>query len=236
MSHAAPNAAAAADRCGATVVILAKLPRPGHVKTRLIPVLGPQGTADLARTLLLRTVRIALEARPWKVELCVTPSVTDPGWASLQPRLEAMATAAGQALDWSSQAKGDLGQRMLNAAADALRTGNPVILTGTDCLEFSPQLLRQTARALAFHDAVMQPAHDGGYALLGLQRVHPRLFEAIPWGHATVALHTRERMAELGWSLQEGACVHDIDTPEDLQRLRTTMLFDRALREGPEQC
>ena len=236
MSHAAPNPAAATDLSGATVVILAKLPQPGQVKTRLIPVLGRQGAANLARTLLLRTVQIALEARPGKVELCVTPSVTDPGWATLQPRLEAMAAAAGQALDWSSQAAGDLGQRMLNAAADALQAGNPVILSGTDCLEFSPQLLQQTARALAFHDAVMQPAHDGGYALLGLQRVHPRLFEAIPWGRASVAVRTRERIAELGWSLHEGPCVHDIDTPEDLQRLRKTGLSDRLLREGPEQC
>jgi uncharacterized protein len=66
---------------------------------------------------------------------------------------------------------------------------------------------------------VLYPTYDGGYALFGLQHDNPRVFADIHWSTASVAASTRERLAELGWRVAEGACLHDVDTADDLQWL-----------------
>jgi hypothetical protein len=100
-----------------------------------------------------------------------------------------------------------------------VQLGLPVLLIGTDCPQLTPQLLRQAAEGLARHDSVLFPASDGGYVLLGLRQSHPRVFAEIAWSSASVASSTRERLAELGWSLFEGPVLDDIDCPEDLPKV-----------------
>ena len=92
-------------------------------------------------------------------------------------------------------------------------------MIGTDCLQLTPQLLRQAGEALSNHDSVLFPASDGGYVLLGLRHSHPRVFAEIAWSSASVASSTRARLAELGWSLFEVPQLDDIDCPEDLPKL-----------------
>lgn len=189
------------------IVIFAKAPLPGTVKTRLIPALGADGAAALAREMLQRTLHAALHARLGAVELCVSPSPEDPVWREC-PMPDALALSA--------QGEGDLGLRMARAARRGLTHNQAVLLIGTDCAEMCATLLGDAAHSLLTHDAVMYPAADGGYALLGLRRFAPALFENIPWSTPQVGVLTRQRIEALGWTLHIGPLVHDIDEAADL--------------------
>ncbi|MGC8121036.1 TIGR04282 family arsenosugar biosynthesis glycosyltransferase [Marinobacter sp. VGCF2001] len=194
------------------IILIAKEPRPGHVKTRLIPALGEAGAAQLADRMLRHTLAQALAANIGPVELCVSPDPAAVYWQ--QPGL-------GDRAILSSQAGGDLGHRMAEAAQKALNDGSPVILIGTDCPDLTANRLQQMARQLQHHDACMCPVADGGYALLGLQRFNATLFSEIPWSTAAVADITRRRLAALGWRLAESDPLNDVDEPADLEKLMT---------------
>jgi rSAM/selenodomain-associated transferase 1 len=192
------------------IVILAKAPVAGFAKTRLVPALGAEAAARLARRMLLHTLQEADAAAVGPVELCVTPHPSDPAWQGL-PAL--------QGVCWTGQATGDLGVRMADAARRASAAGESVLLIGTDCPQLDATLLRQAAALLRDQDAVLYPTYDGGYALLGLRRFDPRPFEQIPWSTAEVANRTIDCVRALGWTLAVGDLLHDIDEPADLQWL-----------------
>lgn len=192
------------------IVILAKAPRPGLAKTRLIPALGGDGAARLAARMLETTVSAAISAKAGPVEIRVAPDWLDPAWRGVM---------LPGGLSIVSQGDGDLGDRLQRAADAALADHDSVLLIGTDCVELSPQLLQEAARALQSHDAVIHPTHDGGYALLGLRRSHASLFRDMAWSTATVCQDTLHRLHALGWSVARLATLHDIDEPDDLTRL-----------------
>ncbi|MEO5340108.1 MAG: TIGR04282 family arsenosugar biosynthesis glycosyltransferase [Magnetococcus sp. MYC-9] len=186
------------------ILIFAKLPQPGFAKTRLIPLLGAEGAASLARYQLHTTLSSAMEAQLGPVELCVTPTYQSPAWRTVPIPAHVTVT---------DQREGDLGARMAQAAQ---RNQPPILLIGTDCLEMSPSLLQEAADALRRVDAVLYATKDGGYAVLGMNRFHPALFDGMAWGTATVAKETAARIRQLGWSLQQGTVLHDLDEPQDL--------------------
>ena len=192
------------------IVILAKAPVAGLAKTRLIPALGAEQAARLARRMLLHTLREAQAAAVGPVELCVTPGPSDPAWANLPPV---------QGIGWTAQAEGDLGARMAHAAERAIGGSEHVLLIGTDCPELDATRLQHAARLLEQSDAVLYPTFDGGYALLGLRRFDPRPFERMPWSTAEVATQTIECFRTLGWRLTVSAALYDIDEPADLRWL-----------------
>ncbi|HEX8571623.1 MAG TPA: TIGR04282 family arsenosugar biosynthesis glycosyltransferase [Allosphingosinicella sp.] len=187
------------------IVIFAKQPVSGRVKTRLIPALGADGAAALAREMLEATVEEAL-ATGLAVELCGDP---DPArWSEPRP---------GLAL--AAQGEGGLGERLARAAERVL--GNePVLLTGADCPELDRFRLKAASEALDDHDSIIHPAHDGGYALLGLRRFDPSIFAGIGWSTPVVAAQTAARIEALGWSLHVGEILRDVDEPSDLTPLR----------------
>ena len=189
------------------VIIFAKAPQPGRVKTRLIPALGAEGAARLAREMLQRTLSAAVDAACGPVELCMDPAPDDAAWSDIP-----IPTGVGR----SAQGAGDLGDRMLRAATRTLAGGEHVVLIGTDCVEMSADLLREACALLHTADAVMYPTSDGGYALLGLKRCAAALFAGIAWSTPSVAAQTRARFAESRWSLREGARLNDVDEPADL--------------------
>jgi glycosyltransferase A (GT-A) superfamily protein (DUF2064 family) len=109
---------------------------------------------------------------------------------------------------------------MFNAIAAGLRRQRAVILVGTDCPTLEARDLRRAARALAGgSDAVLAPAEDGGYPLIGLRRASRRLFEGIEWGGADVFARTAEALDRLGWRWRRLRTLWDVDRPEDLTRL-----------------
>jgi hypothetical protein len=208
-----PAASAAPPRAAVRpvrVIVFAKAPQPGRVKTRLIPALGADGAARLARRLLARTLAAALAARIGPVELCAAPDVGDAAWSGI---------ALPRGLELTTQGDGDLGARMARAAQRTVARGEAALLVGTDCAEMDATLLADAARLLADVDALLHPTADGGYAVLGLKRFDPLVFDGIAWSTPTVAATTLARLQTLGWSTRVGRPLHDIDEPADLVRL-----------------
>jgi len=194
---------------GFGVAILAKAPLAGFAKTRLIPHLGAEGAASLQRWLLQRTVRTALSAGIGPVTLWCAPDTTHHDFA--------MCRAFGP-LALHRQPDGDLGYRMLAAIAETTTPAGTLVI-GTDCPALTPALLRLAANTLAGHDAVVVPAEDGGYVLIGMRQAAPRVFDAVDWSTGHVMAQTRARLAEMDWRWQEFAPLWDVDRDEDLVRL-----------------
>jgi len=202
------------------VIVFAKAPEPGYAKTRLIPALGADGAAILAERLLDHTLAGACGADAGPVEICCTP---DTAHAVFQ----ACACKFNVAL--STQDNGDLGHRMAAAASRALDNSNNVLLIGTDCPALGLTQINAAANALRNgHDVVLIPSTDGGYVLIGLRRVHPRLFEDIAWGTPAVMHDTRKRLLELDWYWVELPALSDVDVPADLVHVPHAFLPRRA--------
>lgn len=192
------------------IVIFAKAPAPGLAKTRLILALGKTGAARLAKSMLECTLQQSLAADIGPVELCITATIDHPDWQGYRPPPGV----------WiSEQGGGDLGARMACAAARSIDRDGAVLLIGTDCPALTAQRLQDAAAALEVHDAVLHPANDGGYPLMGLKTFHPSVFEDIPWSTSTVAALTLARMDALGWCVAVAETLHDIDEPADLIHL-----------------
>jgi rSAM/selenodomain-associated transferase 1 len=192
------------------IIIFAKAPLAGFAKTRLIPVLGESGAAELAQRLFYQAIEQALAAGLGSVELCMTPGPDDPCWKAFK---------LADSLLLSSQGEGGLGERMARASERALQQNNAVLLMGTDCPGLTSSVLQQAASMLKHYDSCMVPVSDGGYALLGLTRFDDALFWDIPWSTSQVSCLTRERIQSLNWTLAELEELHDIDEADDLKFL-----------------
>jgi hypothetical protein len=206
MAPASPEAGAECGRVG--VAILARAPIPGQAKTRLIPALGAAGAAELQRWLLQRSVAMALVADVGPVTL----------WCAGDPRHpDFIHCRAFGSVAVRHQPAGDLGRRMLAALRESPTDASLVI--GTDCPALTAAHLQQAARALEDHDAVVLPAEDGGYVLIGTTQAEPALFAGIDWGSERVMAQTRERLRAAGWRWSEPSTLWDVDRPADLVRL-----------------
>lgn len=201
------------------LLVFARAPRPGAVKTRLIPVLGEEGAAALHARLVERTLATACASGIGQVELWCAPDTVDPFLRCCGGRY---------GISLISQCEGDLGKRMLHAFEQTLASVPRAILIGADCPALTARHLRDADRLLAAGvDAVVAPAEDGGYALIGLTRCDARLFEGMTWGTSLVMQDTRDRLSALGWQRQELEPLWDVDRPEDYQRLLASGLLDR---------
>ena len=196
----------------ARLLIFAKAPVPGRVKTRLAGRLGTRGAAALYQKLLRRTVRIAYNARLCPIELWCAPDARHGFFAACRQEY---------GVTLRRQCAGDLGRRMNRALNQTLAAGHPAVLIGGDCASLGETELRTAFGLLAAgHEAVLGPAADGGYVLVGLNRPGPALFRDIAWSTPTVLAATRRRLRRAGMNWAELPPGWDVDTPADLRRLR----------------
>lgn len=208
------------------IVVFAKAPEPGTVKTRLIPPLSPDNAAGLHARLVKRALSTARTAAPGMIELACAPDADHPFFRYCGVRYGAVL---------KSQVQGDLGARMLAAAQRVLAGGNAVILIGSDCPALTHEHLRAASHALRHgQDAVIAPAEDGGYVLLGLTRTDQVLFRDIAWGSAQVMAATRQRLDALGWRWSELETLWDVDRPEDYERLIASGMLEGQQGLGEE--
>ena len=191
------------------IAILAKAPLPGLAKTRLIPRLGAAGAASLQRWLLRRTVKTALDANIGPVNLWGTPDARHPDFD---------ACLAYGPITLRQQPEADLGTR-IHAALLASPAPGGCLVIGTDCAVLTADILRQAAATLQRKPAVLTPAEDGGYVLMGLRKPCMPVFSQVDWGTSYVLEQTRRHllMQELEWA--ELPTLWDIDRPEDYERL-----------------
>ena len=192
------------------MLVFAKAPVPGRAKTRLIPRLGEWRAARLQARLTAGALRTARAAACGVVELHATPG-----------RHAFFALCKRQfSIPVKSQTGKDLGERMHRALQDALRRHRAAIVIGTDCPILKPQDLRLAARWLRGGcDAVIAPAEDGGYALIGMRKVSAGIFSGIEWGGANVYRETAKRLDGAGYRWRSLRTVWDVDRPADLDRL-----------------
>ena len=194
----------------ATLLIFARTPVPGKTKTRLIPVLGKQGAADLHVKLVEFTIEQAMQSRFSDIELwCTEPE--NPFIAKLENNHQ---------IRVNFQQGDDLGERMYQALNETLQKSGFAVLIGSDCPIISTGILNRSLDILQQgNDAVLGPSTDGGYYLIGMRKAAPGLFENIHWGGVDVADVTRNRMDTLGWKWVETDLLWDVDAPDDLHRL-----------------
>lgn len=198
--------------------LMAKAPRPGLAKTRLIPALGAEGAAALARAFIADSAALARSAG---VEVRVLA-------ASAEATAELAALTDLPAL---AQSEGDLGARMEGAFAALFAQGfAPVLLIGADSPALPQAHLRAALALAAAHPeaVVLGPAEDGGYWCVGLSRPARGLFDAIAWSTASVLAETEARAARLGLAVVRAPLWHDVDEPADLDRLREDLRHDPA--------
>lgn len=200
---------ASAEDC--VVAIFAKAPEPGQAKTRLIPRLGADDAARLHARLVRHAIETALASGIGPVELWCAPTASHPLFQEV---------AVAHDLQLRLQCDGDLGERMAEAFHALLGQRSRAILVGTDCPVRTAEDCRQARDALdQGMDAVLGPAEDGGYHLIGLRRSEPRVFEGISWSTDRVLTQTRMRLSSLGLRWHELPQRWDLDRPEDYERL-----------------
>ena len=180
------------------IAIFARWPEPGKAKTRLIPALGAEGAAKLYASLLELTVR---EARASGLPFHLRITGDDP--ARFRDWL-------GDDLDVRDQGDGDLGEKLA-------RVPTPGLMIGSDCPGLTAALLREAADALTTHEAVIGPADDGGYWLLGLRDPCRDLFTEMAWSTPQVFPETMRRLDALGIAPHILPELTDIDTGDDLE-------------------
>ena len=191
-----------------TAAVMAKLPRPGAVKTRLSPPLAAEQASDLAAALLADSLAALRAAR------AVRPAFAVAGDPAEAARL------AGPGIVVIAQRGEGLSARMLNAAADLMLRQDGVLLFGADTLGLVPSDLDHAARLLALpgERVVLGPSEDGGFWLIGLKRARALLFEGMTWSHGDVLARQLENCARLGLPVAFAPRRADCDEPGDLAR------------------
>lgn len=192
-------------------LVMAKAPVPGTVKTRL--KLAPENAARLQKALLTDIVE--------KARTFVGPTTL----AGTPPdRLDLLAPLLPVDVKLIPQVEGDLGRKMLTAAAELFgEAPGSVLILGADAPTLPPEYITRAVRALETHDASITPSADGGYVLLGLREPHEDLFSGIEWSTEVVYGQTLARAKSAGLSIHETEPWYDLDTPEDLRRLRAEL-------------
>lgn len=195
------------------IIVFARFPEAGRVKTRLIPALGPAGALRLHRQLVLRTLRTAEEAcRSCRAQLELHFD------GAGQDRIESW---LGDTWRVRLQGAGDLGERIARGFEEGFRDNSgAIILIGSDCPGLSPEILSNAFESLGQNQVVLGPATDGGYYLVGLARPIPELFRDISWGGDRVLEQSLNQLRRIGVVPALLPELPDIDRPADLETWR----------------
>lgn len=217
-----------------SLIVLAKWPQIGRVKTRLAPMLGTQGATRLYTALLARTLGVA-----------ATVPATTHIWAHTRPATcadaDAHAPEIPEKFSLTEQTNGDVGDRMQHALSIALESTHAALLIGADCPGIDAGYLRDAWQALAEGaDVVLGPSTDGGYVLVGVRGRCPDMFSGIPFSTPEVLALTKARLCSgrgldgAGYRVSLLRALEDLDTPDDVTRwtqtnpVEASALFARA--------
>ncbi|MFN8523716.1 MAG: TIGR04282 family arsenosugar biosynthesis glycosyltransferase [Chloroflexota bacterium] len=194
----------------AVVYVVAKAPRPGEVKTRLVPPLTPGEAAALANAFLADTFSVAAAANGVDVR-AVCRSTVDAA---------TVARCAPAGAEMYCQQQPGLGAALEEAFVHGLASGyNGVAVLGADSPTIGADILELAFASLANHDVAIGPCDDGGYYLLAAKSVHTQLFRDMVWSTDSVYAETIDRCHALNLSVASLPRRFDVDTPDELQRL-----------------
>ena len=193
------------------LLVFTKEPILGEVKTRLQPIYSKEQSLKLHKKLIADTLNSVCLSDEFDVELCCAPNRNSLFFLNCENTFPITLT---------DQQGADLGERMAFAMSVALQTFEKVIIIGTDCPDINQEYIDSAVLALDDVDAVIGPASDGGYVLLGLKKFSLELFTDISWSSDKVFEQTLNVLNDLSWSYQELGIMHDLDRPEDLHRYK----------------
>ena len=191
---------------------MAKRPNGDSTKTRLCPPLTPSQAAALYEAFVRDVIRVASQAPDVQLAIAVTPPGDVGYFESIAPRATLMlpveCSTIGRCLDHVLTALLERGHAMVGAVS-------------SDSPTVAPILIAQAFDRLRHVDLVLSPGDDGGYYFVAAKARHPELFaDDIPWSTPEVAARTMARARDLGLSIDLVAPILDVDTADDLARLR----------------
>lgn len=189
------------------LILFAKQPVAGKVKTRLQSGYAPSQVAEIAAFLIRSSVQLASSSWPSEIYLCAAPDPEHPLFKEL---------ARDFHIHLARQAPGDLGQKMLQAMREGIGRSGAAGILGCDVPHCPWEVIEQAHEHLANGKCVLGPAEDGGYYFIGLQQVHVALFEGIAWGGNRVTEVTLAHARRLGIGFEMLPVLNDIDTTKDL--------------------
>jgi uncharacterized protein len=201
------------------LVLMAKAPREGEVKTRLIGALGPAEVTELYLSFLRDTFALMEEVQAEReslaLALCYTPEGEEEAFEEVEREGSLMLAQRGE----------DLGERLAHCFTDFFELGfDSVAVIGADTPTLPADYLFEAFEKLAAgsgeNDVVIGPAEDDGYYLVGMRKLHRKIFEGIPWSTGGVLAATQERVREANLNLISLPVWYDVDTPVELVRLR----------------
>ena len=192
------------EKTRSLLIIFYKNPEPGKVKTRLAATVGNNKALNVFRKLALHTKGITATLGIDKIVFYSDAIDLIDVWPNAT-YLKAL------------QQGEDLGQRMKNAFIAGFETGyTSICIIGTDCFELTEEIIRQAFESLQSSDAVIGPARDGGYYLLGMNEAHSGIFENKEWSTDTVLRDTLADFINLGLTYVKMPELRDVDTEDDL--------------------
>lgn len=208
------------------LIIFAKAPIPGDVKTRLCPPLDEEEAASLHGSLVLDAIERTKGLQGVTLYVAGAPDLEHPFFKVMEGRYGARLLL---------QRGPDLGSRMRQAMQDAFDQGaKDVILTGTDLPTLPRAHLVEALKLIKGHAVVLGPTTDGGYYLIGLRKMMPGLFQGIAWSTTSVFAETKKKVEAAGLSLGLLPECRDLDTLDDLKAFIALCGKDRAMTKRTE--
>jgi len=206
-------------RAECAIAIMAKAPLPGEVKTRLCPRLSYEEAAQLYRCFLLDKIKQLNSLKATAPAVAYTPDDTEPLFEAMVPSNFTLIPQKGP----------DLGARLSDTLNRLLESGYRRVMAIDSDTPTLPTAYLERAVSLLNDpeiDVVLGPSEDGGYYLIGLRRLQPELFEKMHWSTAHVLSETMRRAQTKGLKVACLPAWYDVDTPEDLERLRESLCSD----------
>ena len=188
------------------LLIFIKNPEPGKVKTRLAATVGPEKAYQIYLKLLSLTIDTAMEV-----------DADRQVWYSSY--IDSEDSISETDFKKRKQVGKNLGAKMLHAFKSGFKEGyDNIVIIGSDCPDVNPVLLEQAFNELSEYDLVIGPSADGGYYLLGMNKLQPELFRDIDWSTERVLKQTLEKAKSISLSVASLPELNDIDTIEDLEK------------------
>lgn len=189
------------------LILFAKQPVAGEVKTRLQPQYTPEQAANIAQYLIETSAVNAVNYWAGPVSIYASPDITHPIFRRL---------AEQYGLKLYRQKGKDLGLRMHAAIKEGIKRHGAAAVMGCDIPHCPQSVLENAFSLMANKHAVLGPTNDGGYYFVGMAEPHVELFTDIEWGTTKVLSTILERSTQLGLDMHLLSMLRDLDTPEDI--------------------
>jgi hypothetical protein len=198
-----------------SLIIFAKSPIPGKVKTRLTPYITPTEAAELYKAFITDIICNTHKLKCERVTIAYTPSDAKATFHNL----------CGQSVNYVPQKGDNLGERMKNAFTYSFEKGSKrTVIIGTDSPTLPLSYIQKAFDALKEVPVTIGPTFDGGYYLIGLSEQNAAIFDGVDWSTSRVFSQTLTRIQAINKQLYVLPPWYDVDTSDNLEFLRSHIL------------